>query len=204
MNNLFRIEICGGIASGKTTLANLLYGYAELILEDFTTTPFWAPFYETPGLYSFEAEVSFLLHHYHQIKRRRFEGHGQGILVCDFSYRLDRAYSAVSLAGGEFQAFDGIYNQVLTDSAAPRLLIHLQCSAETQMRRIRARARKVESGITVQFLSSLNAAIDREIAVARESVPIFSINSDISNFADHVDAKAQHQQEILKRVSELM
>ena len=137
----FRIEICGGIASGKTTLANLLKGHAEVVLENFTATPFWEPFYETPGRYSFEAEVSFLLQHYHQIKRQRFDG-SESITVCDFSYSLDRAYSAVSLEAGEFRAFEAVYQRVRADSAAPALLIQLRCSPETQMRRIEARARR--------------------------------------------------------------
>lgn len=204
MKNAFRIEICGGIASGKTTLANLFDADAELVLEDFTANPFWRPFYETPGLYNFEAEVSFLLQHYHQIKRRRLEGDGRDILVCDFSHRLDRAYSAVSLHGREFRAFEGVYRQVLADSNGLGLLIHLQCSPETQMQRIKARARKVESDITVQFLDSLNAAIEREINLARESVPIVSVDSEASNFAQDAETKTKCRQQILGRVSELV
>jgi deoxyadenosine/deoxycytidine kinase len=204
LKDAFRIEICGGIASGKTTMASLFDAHAELALEDFTATPFWRPFYETPGFYNFEAELSFLLQHYHQIKRRSLEGGGRDILVCDFSYRLDRAYSTVSLEGREFQAFEGVYKQVLTDSIGPGLLIHLQCTPETQMQRIRARARKVESGITIQFLDSLNAAIEREIALARGSVPIVSIDSETSNFAHDAETKTRYRHQILNRVFELV
>jgi deoxyguanosine kinase len=196
----FRIEICGGIASGKTTLANLLKGHAEVVLENFTATPFWEPFYETPGRYSFEAEISFLLQHYHQIKRQRFNGSGERITVCDFSYTLDRAYSAVSLEADEFRAFEAVYQRVLADSAAPALLIQLRCSPEAQLRRIEARARKVESGIKLQFLHSLNTAIDREIAIARELVPTISIDSETNDFARDAETKAAYRQHILKKV----
>jgi deoxyadenosine/deoxycytidine kinase len=196
----FRIEICGGIASGKTTLANLLKGHAEVVLENFTATPFWEPFYETPGRYSFEAEVSFLLQHYHQIKRQRFDG-SESITVCDFSYSLDRAYSAVSLEAGEFRAFEAVYQRVRADSAAPALLIQLRCSPETQMRRIEARARRVESGIKLQFLHSLNTAIDREIAIASELVPTLSIDSETNDFAHDAETKAACRQQILKKIS---
>ncbi|HRP37690.1 MAG TPA: deoxynucleoside kinase, partial [Candidatus Dojkabacteria bacterium] len=45
-----RIEICGGIASGKTTLANLLARLdIEPILENFQTNPFWQAFYNDPA-----------------------------------------------------------------------------------------------------------------------------------------------------------
>ncbi len=172
-------------------------------MENFTATPFWEPFYETPGRYSFEAEVSFLLQHYHQIKRQRFDGSGEKITVCDFSYSLDRAYSAVSLEAEEFSAFEAVYQRVLADSAAPALLIQLRCSPEAQLRRIEARARRVESGIKLQFLQSLNAAIDQEIVIARESVPTLSIDSETNDFARDVGTKAAYRQQILKKVSEL-
>jgi deoxyguanosine kinase len=173
------------------------------MLEDFTSTPFWTAFYQTPGIYSFEAEVSFILQHYHQIKRQRVEGKGEGILVCDFSYRLDRAYSAVSLDRAEFHAFEAVYQQVSGDSAPPGLLIHLQCSAETQMQRIEARARKVESRIRVDFLRTLNTAIDREVGLACKSMPVLSLDSEGSNFADDADTKERYVRKILERVSEI-
>lgn len=49
-----------------------------------------------------------------------------------------------------------------------------------------ARARRVESGITLQFLRSLRTAIDREISNARESVPTVSIDSETNNFVNAV------------------
>ena len=203
MKRPFRIEICGGIASGKTTLAKLFKSHADLLFEDFTATPFWKPFYETPGPYNFEAEVSFLLQHYHQVKRRKLDRHGRDMVVCDFSYRLDRAYSTVSLDAREFHAFEAIYNHVLTDTTPPGLLIQLRCSAETQMQRINARARTVESGITVHFLRSLNAAIDREISIAVESMPTVSLDSETQDFAHDVKVTTRIRRQIMRKVSEL-
>ena len=70
--NDYRIEICGGIASGKTTLANLLArSNIDPILEDFQTNLFWRAFYADPAGTAFETEITFLLQHYHQIKTAR-------------------------------------------------------------------------------------------------------------------------------------
>jgi deoxyadenosine/deoxycytidine kinase len=64
-----RIEICGGIAAGKTTLCqNLQRSLGRAEFEDFTKNPFWARFYEEPDSYAFETEMTFLLLHYSQIK----------------------------------------------------------------------------------------------------------------------------------------
>ena len=54
-----RIEICGGIASGKTTLASLMKKLkVEVLFEDFKTNPFWKAFYVYPGKYIFETEIN--------------------------------------------------------------------------------------------------------------------------------------------------
>lgn len=98
-----RIEICGGIAAGKTTLAQLLSQLGIVgVLEDFQSNPFWKPFYADPAGTAFETEISFLLQHYHEIKAAAKRG---ATFVCDFSLLLDLAYAHVTLSGGKQSAF---------------------------------------------------------------------------------------------------
>ena len=55
-----RIEICGGIASGKTTLGGALDGKETLCcFEKFEANPFWSAFYNDPAENAFEAEITF-------------------------------------------------------------------------------------------------------------------------------------------------
>ena len=120
----FRIEICGGIASGKTTLANLLAGPdTKLVLENFQTNPFWQAFYADPVGTAFETEVSFLLQHYHEVKTSKNPNHK---LVCDFSMYLDLAYAHVTLDQDKLEAFLASYREVEKELTAPSLLIHLR------------------------------------------------------------------------------
>lgn len=60
MNN--RLEICGAIASGKTTLAGTFSkcGYA-VEMEDFSRIAMLDDFYSNPLFVSFETELSFTL-----------------------------------------------------------------------------------------------------------------------------------------------
>ncbi len=45
-----RIEICGGIAAGKTTFAMLMHNNKiDTVFEDFRMNPFWQAFYLNPG-----------------------------------------------------------------------------------------------------------------------------------------------------------
>src|SRR5271165_1079478 len=197
----FRIEICGGIASGKTTFANLFAGIADVVLEDFTAVPFWRAFYESPGLYSFEGELSFLLLHYHQIKRRVFEGKQHELVVCDFSFSLDRAYSEVSLDNRKRRAFEAVYEEVLADIGPPQLVVHLKCASEIQMHRIHVRGRQQESAITSHFLSLLNSQIEAEMNNLSESVARTSVDSQGANFAEDVEVRERCRKDVLSRIS---
>lgn len=80
------IEVCGGIASGKTTFASLMKNIGlNPVFEDFKKSPFWEAFYRNPGKYIFETEVSFILSHYHQIKKT-LESSKNNKLIYDFSF----------------------------------------------------------------------------------------------------------------------
>ena len=122
-----RIEICGGIASGKTTLAKLLSETGvESVLEDFSKNPFWELFYLNPGKYIFETEVTFTLQHYHEIKNAQ-EKYSR--FICDFSSIIDLAYAKIGLEGNKLNIFESIYEEVISDIGQPYLIIYLRCSS---------------------------------------------------------------------------
>lgn len=66
---------------------------------------------------------------------------------------------------------------------APQLLVHLECSAETELNRIRARKRDFEQNIDISFLESLNQAIEDKIEEIKNETCIVKISSEKINFA---------------------
>lgn len=184
-----RIEVCGGIASGKTTFAALMSCIGvKTLFENFRTNPFWEAFYTNPGKYIFETEVSFMLQHYHQIKK----DHGANrINICDFSFLLDIAYAEVGLQGSQLEAFMTVYQEVERELPPPILLIHLECDAGTELERIRRRDRSVENSITIEFLDSLNRAVKLQVERAREKINILTVNSAQKNFAEDEEVKEE-------------
>jgi len=64
------LVIEGNIGAGKTSLASLLAEEtnSRLVLEAFSDNPFLAKFYEEPGRYAFQLELSFLFDRYHRIR----------------------------------------------------------------------------------------------------------------------------------------
>jgi deoxyadenosine/deoxycytidine kinase len=180
-----RVEICGGIASGKTTLANLLRSVdRSTVLEDFSSNPFWRAFYADPNNTAFETEITFLLQHYHQIKLAA----DQKPSVCDFSLFLDYAYAQVTLKGSRFETFEHVYNEVCGHISPPSLLVHLECEPAVELERIRARGRDAENSITLDYLKSLNDCLDALVSKLPKAQKVLKLNSVICDFA-HVESE---------------
>lgn len=176
-----RIEICGGIASGKTTFAALLKPVGlDPVLENFQTNPFWEAFYRDPVAHAFETEVAFLLQHYHQIKTARIS---EKSFACDFSLFLDKGYANVTLKGSKLKTFLAVHEEVMQEVGRPGLLVHLQCGAATELERIRRRGRPVEEAITLEYLAQLNDAVALQVANVNEKARVLTIDSEQQDFA---------------------
>lgn len=196
-----RIEICGGIASGKTTLAQLLESKQFVAsFEDFRSNPFWKIFYEDPGRYSFETEVTFLLQHYNQIKQS-IQSSQRAVL--DTSLVLDLAYADVNLSGAYRGAFDSVFSVVSGEVGVPNLLVHLVCSAETELERIRARNRSEEKSITTSYLSQVNDAVAKRVESQSFGVAVLTLDSDELDFAHDQEVRETVTDSILTRIPEL-
>jgi deoxyadenosine/deoxycytidine kinase len=197
-NSNFRIEICGGIASGKTTLATLLKKIdIEPILENFQINPFWQSFYTDPISYAFETEITFLLQHYHQIKA---SVNSRNKTVYDFSLFLDLAYANVTLNYSQREIFLSVYNHIRNELSSPSLLIYLHCEAPTELERIRRRGRTVEESISLEFLSKLNYSLEQCVLEVSKSINVISINSEQQDFANDESVK----QALLDRVAQAL
>jgi deoxyguanosine kinase len=183
-----RIEICGGIAAGKTTLAQLMRrAGCKALLENYQSNPFLQNFYSDPARYSFETELTFLLQHYSQIKKNQSE---RKILSCDYSLYLDLAYSLVTLNKIHRNAFSMIHKVIHSELGSPSLLVYLRCSAETELTRIKRRRRLVERTISVEYLESINSSLESCISQVGDNVGVIEIDSEKINFASDRDAKA--------------
>jgi len=177
-----RIEICGGIATGKTTLAGLMAGVdVNIIHEDFAKNPFWEAYYKNPGAqYMFETETTFILQHYHDIKRQVGK---EKIVIADYSFITDLAYARIGLDGTKLEVFRSIYQLLKEEIGSPALVVHLRCNAAVQASRIAARGREEENMIDLGFLEKLNQAIVDEISELSPDLKIININTESEDFA---------------------
>ncbi len=196
LSHPLRVEVCGGIASGKTTFAVLMNCIGlNTLVENFEINPFLEDFYSDAAKYTFETEVSFILQHYHQIKKDQVDSK---VNVCDFSFLLDLAYAEIGLKGSKLKAFQNIHDEIKRDLAPPALLVHLHCDAKTELQRVRTRGRAFEESVSLEFMKKLNKAVERQVKNVRGKLRVIKIDSGQKNFVKDEAVK----QELMKLVSD--
>jgi deoxyguanosine kinase len=169
---MFRIEICGGIATGKTSLADAIatVGKIKPVPEKFEEVPFWKEFYENPEVYEFSKNVSFLLFHADCLRDASVSPSGA---VCDFAFLQDLSYAAISPRHKkELPILRSIHRHLAKSFSPPAAIIYLSCTTRAQLERIRKRGRPAEQSIGERYLAKLNRAIKRDVgalAKARHS-----------------------------------
>jgi deoxyguanosine kinase len=195
-----RVEIAGGIASGKTTLARLLRnaGFTP-ILERFRENPFYAAFYRDPVGVALETELTYLLQHYHE---QKLAAKANAAFCADFSLVLDQAYADVTLRPADRPLFELVRERVSLDLPRRSLLIHLDCSPEIELRRIRRRDRRAERAITLRYLQQIDRALKRCVSRLRGSERTMVIDSGNLNFAQKREGKVQALA-LVKRILDL-
>jgi deoxyguanosine kinase len=199
MDGALRIEICGGIASGKTSLAALLpkLGLSSAF-ENFRANPFFSDFYTDPTTYAFETEITFLLQHFNLIKSSQLKVAESAF---DFSLALDLAYAEVTLSREDLLVFRTVLDAVITKIGLPNLLIRLQCSRDEEIARIRRRGREQEQRIERSYLERLESALTNVLGSALFSrTAILEIDSQRTNFVSDSGGIAEVSEVIMSEL----
>ena len=174
-----RIEICGGIASGKTTLARIMEkeGFCA-VYERYQDNPFLGEFYKNKGVdCSFETEMVFTLLHYKML--RAMSENKQ--LVSDYSLLQDLAYGKANLKKEEFAVFYQMYQYLMQQIALPQMIIYLKCRTNVLAERIADRAREMEQMVDIDYLSESILALEACLEGASRVLVIESDRVDFIN-----------------------
>lgn len=176
------IEICGGIASGKTTLCIALNSNGiHSVKENFNANPFFEDFYSDPQFFAFETEITFLLQHYSSIKKVKATKRYKKTCF-DFSLEQDCAYADLNLLGNKLDLFYKMETELRAEIGYPSKLIYLTCPPEILLQRIKKRNRETEQEITVDYLASLNAALENRIQLIGDTISVVRIDSNDIDF----------------------
>src|SRR6185295_14273561 len=145
---LRHVAIDGPIGVGKTSLMELLARrfHGTQILED-PENPFLAEFYRKKKGAAFQTELFFLLSRYQQQREIAQIDLFTTLVVADYHFPKDKIFAYLNLDDSELLIYDRLYSLLADSVAKPALVIYLQGSLETCMKRIKKASRSVEKGI---------------------------------------------------------
>jgi deoxyguanosine kinase len=140
------IAVEGPIGVGKTALAERLAARldATTVLEE-SENPFLADFYNARPGSALQAQLFYLLsRHRQQLALRQGDLFSQ-TTVADYLFDKDKIFAYLNLDDNELFIYQRLYDLLAKDVSSPDLVIYLQAPTDILVRRLRDRAREVES-----------------------------------------------------------
>lgn len=200
------IAVEGPIGVGKTSLSNRIanhFGY-DLLKEIVDENPFLNKFYEDIDEWSFQTEMFFLCNRYKQLKDiKKNSINAKKEVVADYHVFKNLIFAQRTLQASEYKKYQQIYEILIEDMVTPNMVIYLDATVDTLMKRIAMRGREFEHMIKRDYMEQLVA--DYHVFIDRferenPQIPVLRINGDAYDFVNN----EYDLQKILQQVDELL
>lgn len=194
---LRHVAIDGPIGVGKTSLMELLARrfHGTQILED-PENPFLAEFYRKKKGAAFQTELFFLLSRYQQQREIAQIDLFTTLVVADYHFPKNKIFACLNLDDSELLIYDRLFTLLSETVPKPDLVIYLQGSLETCLKRIKKRSRTADRSITPEYLAQIIEAYNYYF-YHYEETPLLVVDSNEIDFvhrpADFDDLVAQIQ-----------
>src|SRR6185295_4272513 len=145
---LRHVAIDGPIGVGKTSLMELLARrfHGTQILED-PENPFLTEFYRKKKGAAFQTELFFLLSRYQQQREIAQIDLFTTLVVADYHFPKNKIFACLNLDDSELLIYDRLFTLLSETVPKPDLVIYLQGSLETCLKRIKKRSRTTDRSI---------------------------------------------------------
>lgn len=178
------LAIEGAIGVGKTSLAKIIAERwnAMFIEENFSENPFLEKFYQNKEAYAFQTQLFFLLDRHKQLQHSALQSDlFHDLLVSDYTYDKDQIFAAQNLQESEYSMYEQISKSLDHDIPKPDLVVYLQASVPTLLKRIHGRGRAMERTIEGSYLQALMDRYDFHFWNYPHA-PVLIINTDNIDF----------------------
>lgn len=177
------VVVEGPIGVGKTTVCNLLASSwkAGTILEEVEENPFLPRFYRNRKAWAFQTQLFFMLSRYRQQQKLAQLDLFRKKFVADYMFAKDRIFASINLQDDEFALYEKLSSMLACDIPQPDLVIYLQGSCDSLLRRISSRGRSFETDVSRSYLEKLIDAYNDYFFRARKH-PTLVVNTDHADF----------------------
>ena len=192
------IAVEGPIRVGKSTLARILAERlnAQRVMEP-DENPFLPSFYRGEPGAAFQAQFSFLIQRFEQLRSLDLGAASQRTVVSDFIFEKDKLFACLNLTDQELDTYNRYYNYFREQLPTPDLVIYLQASTDVLRKRLKKKNAPGEKAINEDYLDEVVKAYEH-FFFHYTSSDLLIINTSEIDFVD----RNEDLQELLRKVSE--
>jgi deoxyadenosine/deoxycytidine kinase len=192
------IAVEGPIRVGKSTLAGIIAQQlnAQLIVEP-ERNQFLQAFYEGEPGAAFEAQMSFLIQRYEQLRALEAGPNSRKTIVADYVFEKDKLFACINLNDAELSVYNRYYNLFRDNLPTPDLVIYLQATPEVLKKRLKKKNAPGETAISDDYIEEVARAYEHFFFHYTASDLLVVNTSDIDFVERHEDL-----QELIRRLTE--
>jgi deoxyguanosine kinase len=202
MANLFElpryIAVEGPMRVGKSTLARILAERlnAQRVMEQ-EENPFLHPFYEGERGAAFQAQFTFLVRRFEQLRALDLGPQSQRTVVADFIFEKDKLFACLNLSDAELDTYNRFYNHFREQLPTPDLVIYLQATPDVLKKRLKKKAVAGERGVSEEYMKEVVKAYEH-FFFHYTSSDLLIVNTSEIDFVE----RNEDLQQLLRKVTE--
>lgn len=191
------ISVEGPIRVGKSTLSSILADrlHAQR-LADPEHNAFLGPFYEGEPGAAFQAQFTFLVRRFEQLRALDLGARSQKAIVSDFIFEKDKIFACLNLNDQELETYNRYYNYFREQLPTPDLVIYLQATPEVLKKRLKKKNAPAEKSISEDYLEEVVKAYEH-FFFHYTSSDLLIVNTSEIDFVE----RNEDLQELLRKVS---
>lgn len=192
------IAVEGPIRVGKSTLSRVLADrlHAQRVLEP-EHNPFLRAFYEGEPGAAFQAQMTFLVERYEQLKALDVGPNSRKAVVCDYIFEKDKLFACINLSDDELAVYNRYYEEFRQKLPAPDLVIYLQASPEVLKKRLKKKNAPGEMQVSDDYLTEVVRAYEHFFFHYSAS-DLLVVNTNEIDFVE----RSEDLRELVRRITE--